>query len=162
LILYIVTVIIYLVWIAIVHKDMNELEGSYEISPRGALARILIPIYNLWGLGNTYNTLGNYFQERYTIVQLGKRITNLVPMLYLIVFGGNALDRYVKINQYNVSDKVILFIEIFKLLGVIIYLVIAKSVYIGLVRLAAEKNQVTEEPRENHEILEPWWDDDIP
>ncbi len=59
--LFLFTALIFLVWMYQVHSDLPEIFGSYPISPGGALARLAIPLYNIWGIWNVFITLASEF-----------------------------------------------------------------------------------------------------
>jgi hypothetical protein len=52
--LLIISFVVFLVWIFRVHEDLGRLFPGYEISPHGALARVAIPFYNLYGIADVF------------------------------------------------------------------------------------------------------------
>lgn len=58
-----VLLIVFIVWILDLHRDLVYLFPDYPITPGWAVARLLIPIYNLWGTWNVFVTMVRTFQE---------------------------------------------------------------------------------------------------
>jgi hypothetical protein len=52
---------LFLVWLHRVHRDLAEIVLGYPISPGGAVARVSIPLYNLWGNWQVFNTISDQF-----------------------------------------------------------------------------------------------------
>jgi hypothetical protein len=51
--------VVYLIWMYRVHKDLGGLYPGYKISPGKAVAQLIIPVYNIYGIWNVYTTLSN-------------------------------------------------------------------------------------------------------
>lgn len=92
-VVYIMLGIIYLIWLFKIHKDLKTLNPSYPITPWGAIARVLIPFYNLVGLWTVYSTMHRHFQKYENTKSLGFRLMNYVPIYYVLHLGVNVLDR---------------------------------------------------------------------
>ena len=75
--LFLFTALIFLVWMYQVHSDLPEIFGSYPISPGGALARLAIPLYNIWGIWNVFITLANEFKGDQQLSSSGKAIRTM-------------------------------------------------------------------------------------
>ena len=56
--------------------------GRYPISPRGAVLRFLLPIYNIWGIGRTCLTLANRLAQS-QLKQPSRLLQRLTVWLYL-------------------------------------------------------------------------------
>ena len=82
--LFLVTALIFLIWMYQVHSDLPEIFGSYPISPGGALARLAIPLYNIWGIWNVFITLASEFKNDQQLSSFGKPIRTLTVWLYLV------------------------------------------------------------------------------
>ena len=52
----------FLVWVYRLHRDLGRL-GSYPLSPRQALLRLIIPIYNVWGIWVVFRTLADALRK---------------------------------------------------------------------------------------------------
>ncbi|MFC1834515.1 hypothetical protein ACFL2Q_07250 [Thermodesulfobacteriota bacterium] len=61
--LMLVEIIFFIIWAYKVAEDMPRFAYEFPITPGGALARILIPFYNLWGIGNLFNTIGKQIEQ---------------------------------------------------------------------------------------------------
>lgn len=81
--LFLFTALIFLVWMYQVHSDLPEIFSSYPISPGGALARLAIPFYNIWGIWNVFITLASEFKNDQRLSSLGKPIRTMTLWLYL-------------------------------------------------------------------------------
>lgn len=96
LIINIISVIVFLVWLNRLHADLRNLFKEYPISPGGAIARFIIPIYSIWGIANTLYTFANKFEaEGGDLTSLGKDVRSSVGPIYAFMFGTNALNRFI-------------------------------------------------------------------
>ncbi len=107
MILYYLLIIVYLVWLYKAHKDLVELNTMYPITPKGALARVMIPIYSLWGMWNVYSTMYDHFRPIKSTEKLGSQLKVFIPFYYFLFLITNGLNRVLlKSNTglYEVSD----------------------------------------------------------
>ncbi len=94
LILGVTSVIVFLIWLHRLHADLKNLFQEYPISPRGAIARFLIPIYSLWGIANTLSTFADRFKgEGGDLTSLSEKVRSLIAPLYGLMIGSNAVGR---------------------------------------------------------------------
>jgi hypothetical protein len=96
----------FLVWTYKVHCDLKAILGDYPISPGGAIARVLIPVYNLWGYWNLWKTAGEYLPVRPN----GRAIEEVLPWFYGAFLLGRALGRAVRFFPES------LWVEVFSIL----------------------------------------------
>lgn len=61
LILLLAAVALFLVWLHRVHRDLAGLVLGYPITSNGAVARVSIPVYSLWGNWQVFNTISDQF-----------------------------------------------------------------------------------------------------
>lgn len=79
----IISSVIFVIWIYRIHIDLKNLFADYPITPSGALTRILIPLYNIWGFPNTIYTFAQYFGEQGIFFsRIDKRLKFLIQMFY--------------------------------------------------------------------------------
>jgi hypothetical protein len=64
MILLLLIVIFVLRWVYVVHKDINEKDADYPITPGQALLAFMAPIYNIWGIWNCLHTMQKYFKNK--------------------------------------------------------------------------------------------------
>ncbi|AYC29981.1 hypothetical protein [Paenisporosarcina cavernae] len=95
-ILLLMMIIIYLVWIFNVHQDLKELIPSYPISPWGAIRRITIPFYNIYGLWAVYSTLKGYLSYDEKTKKLGIILGVYIPIYYFLHWTSNIFDSFIK------------------------------------------------------------------
>ncbi|WP_414567373.1 DUF4328 domain-containing protein [Nostoc sp. CCY 9925] len=94
LIVGVVSIIVFLVWLHRLHADLKNLFHEYPISPGGAIARFLIPIYSLWGIANTLSTFADRFKgEGGDLTSLSEKVRSLIAPLYGFMIGSNAVGR---------------------------------------------------------------------
>ncbi len=55
-------------WIYYVHKDLQGFFEDYPISPGGAVARILVPLYNVYGMWDLFSTMSR------TVIVVARRL----------------------------------------------------------------------------------------
>jgi hypothetical protein len=69
-------------WMYRVHKDLNARHAGYPISPKQAMFRTLVPIYNIWGLWTILGAFHKYMQAKVGLPGLPKadmdQLKNLV------------------------------------------------------------------------------------
>jgi hypothetical protein len=98
-----ITIAIFLVWMYCLHSDLNQLLKGYPITPRGALARLVIPFYNLWGIWNTFATLGDRLKSAGgDLASWGSALRSWLIGLYITGFASNALHH--AIHRQSVSS----------------------------------------------------------
>jgi hypothetical protein len=94
LILGVTSVIVFLIWLHRLHADLKNLFQEYPISPGGAIARFLIPIYSLWGIANTLSTFADGFKnEGGDLTSLSEKVRSLIAPLYGLMIGSNTVGR---------------------------------------------------------------------
>ncbi|MFN6515984.1 MAG: DUF4328 domain-containing protein [Nostoc sp. CreGUA01] len=94
LILGVTSVIVFLVWLHRLHADLKNLFHEYPISPGGAIARFIIPLYSLWGIANTLSTFADRFKgEGGDLTSLSEKVRSLIAPLYGLMIGSNAVGR---------------------------------------------------------------------
>lgn len=82
-ILIIMQVVYYLIWLYHFHSDVTALFPDYPISSNKALARVLIPYYNIWGFWNIYSTYAKLLQSSgKKTFNDGRIIVFLLPFFY--------------------------------------------------------------------------------
>lgn len=86
--------ILYLVWLFKVHKDFNKLDQEYPISPGGALARVMVPFYNIWGLWNVYSKMAGYLKQNPETDELGGKLRIYVPIYYILLAVSRGFNQY--------------------------------------------------------------------
>lgn len=100
-----VALVLWLVWLYRLHVDLKVLFKDYPITPGGALARFLIPIYSFWGIWNTLSTFGNTFkQEGGEFTQCAEQLDPLIGGFYALTIGSNILNREMSRMQRQNSE----------------------------------------------------------
>jgi len=80
--LTLVTLLLSLLWLHRIHASLRNLMGNYPISPRGAVLRFVLPVYNIWGIGQTWLTLANRLTQ-FQLKQPSRLLRRLTGWLYL-------------------------------------------------------------------------------
>ncbi|WP_202076596.1 hypothetical protein [Caldalkalibacillus salinus] len=123
--LYYLTIVIYLIWIYRVHEDLIALQPSYDVTPKQALARILIPIYNLWGWANVYHTLSSFMKRVMENTRLGTMLLLAVPLLYFVQYIGDAYGRYIDRKLELVTEREWMILDVLSISSYVVYLTMA-------------------------------------
>ncbi|MEH2378256.1 MAG: hypothetical protein V7K27_05025 [Nostoc sp.] len=99
--------IVFLIWLYRLHADLRNLFKEYPITPGGAIARFLIPIYSLWGIANTLSTFADRFKvEGDDFTPLSEQVRSLINPLYIFMMGSNFVNRIAfKEAAKNPQDK---------------------------------------------------------
>ncbi|MCA0970880.1 DUF4328 domain-containing protein [Halobacillus litoralis] len=132
--------ILFLGWIYRVHKDLQSLDRSYPTSPGGALARVLIPIFNLYGLWNVYSAMANFFKKEPFTSEAGKNLGKVIPFYYALFLITTFVNDYIIRNFVN---SIVLFLSyIGDIALVVTYILIIKFVSRGLSNLVEHQAEV--------------------
>jgi hypothetical protein len=82
------------------HGDLKALFKPYSITPGAALAELMIPIYNLWGVWDVFATMADQFKSRGgRLAESGAALRFWLPLLYIGWLGGQILNRVVAIQS---------------------------------------------------------------
>jgi hypothetical protein len=107
-VLYYITVIIFLVWMYRIHTDIIRTLPNYNVTPGGALIRLMVPFVNIWGLWNTFSNLSRLFKAtELGSYRAGARLYLLIPFLYLTLYSTSILNRYILREPEFVGDTLI-------------------------------------------------------
>lgn len=128
----ILSIIFYLIWLFRVHKDIHTLDGGYSISPGGALARVLIPFYNIWGLWNVYSTMAEQFKKSITTFGLGTKLRKYLPFYFVLYWVSETLNRYLTLYGLDGAGIVWFISYGMDLTLAIIYILMVKAVTTAL------------------------------
>ncbi|SIS63574.1 hypothetical protein [Salimicrobium flavidum] len=132
--------VIYLFWLHKVHGDLRELDETYPITPGGALARVLIPFYNIYGLWNIYSTMAGYFKKNTQEQDIGQKLAYYTPIYYILYFG-TTLFNYTLENSS--PESTFSFVWFISYVGdaalVVMFILIIKAVSTGLTRLSEQE-----------------------
>ncbi len=140
--------IIYLFWLYKVHNDLQDLEKSYPIKPGGALARVLIPFYNLYGLWNVYSTMSDHFRENSIVSKNGTRLAKYLPIYYILYLVTTIVNSYLMGQSAEESFSTFWFISYLGDVALIVmYILIINTVSTGLSKLSEHELDSDEEDR---------------
>lgn len=153
----IILIFIYLFWIYKIHVDFNQLSIQYPISPSGALFRIIIPIYNIWGIWNVYSTMAKHLETRFATNFLAQRLSMYVPIFYVTFFVSRVLD---KAATYSTSGILWLFSWAADIALTVVYLLMVKIINRSIQIISGSSDIEKEEEEEQVEngttlIVEP-------
>jgi len=108
LVVSVISIIIFLIWLHRIHADLKNLFQEYPITPGGAIARFLIPIYSLWGIYNTLFTFAEKFQEEGgDLTRSSEQVRSLIAPLYGFMIGSRFMNRIVFEGYKNPGDKLL-------------------------------------------------------
>ena len=126
LLIVIITIILFLIWMYRLHFDLSNIFPDYPISPGGCLARLIIPIYSIWGTWNVFATIANHFKREAepTIAHAGKNLYLWLPLLYLASIVSGIMGRLGLSGAFSGGDVV-----------PILFLVAAIDVFLSVVWL---------------------------
>lgn len=151
-IVFIMLGFIYLIWLFKIHKDLKSMNPAYPITPWGAIARVLIPFYNLVGLWSVYSTMDRHFKKYDDTKSSGSRLMIYVPIYYVLHLGVNGLDRLLTRSyaQEMFGESYDVFLTISYALNIVLcvtYLLIVRLVTkaVGILATMTDNNEdVTE------------------
>lgn len=132
-VLYSIIIVVYLIWLYRVHMDLNRLFPSFPRGPGGALACMLIPFYNLYGIPSIYMTIGTHLETEtgQRVRKQGRWVRGLAVPLLLAIMIDNGLSRAVnRIDEP--SDALLVSSSIFSLVAYTIFLLLCIFVSEGV------------------------------
>lgn len=149
-IIYIMLGVIYLIWLFIFHKDLNRIYPDYPISPWGAIARVLIPFYSIYGLWNVYSTMQRHFEKFEETKSFSSRLMNYIPIYYFLIWITFIMDRFLNgsaaLKFLGESFGIVLTIfYVLNLVLIIIYLLLITLVTKAINILATHAKENKEE-----------------
>lgn len=131
-----ITVILFLVWMYLLHRDMKALFRTYPITPGAAMAQLMIPFYNLWGIWNVFSAMEERLRTRG-----GADLKFWLPLMYVTGFASQVLDRFrmaeSRINEASGSSTnspTLMLVA----LGVAIFLTIIWLMMTGVIRKSVD------------------------
>lgn len=130
----VIVIILFLIWIYRVHMDLNRLIVTYSRSPGMALACVMIPFFNFYGIPSNYFIMGNHFKEE--SIQLrkeGRWISGLAVPVILFSIIGNVLTR--SLNADEANAMLMISASAFNLIVIGIYYALCHFVSNGLRKL---------------------------
>lgn len=132
--LYYIVIFVYLVWVYRVHMDLNALFPRYPRSPGAAIACMIVPLYNLYGIPSTYSLIaGSFSNDSVSARTQGRRIRLLVVPLFVGVLASRALNSAIRRNiDEGASTTLWLIVGAVDLLTYGVYLTITLLVSRGL------------------------------
>lgn len=114
--------ITFIVWAYKLHRDFRETWIEYPISPGGAVARLIVPGYNIWGYWNIWKTTDAYlpvkpgarsvgqilpwFYGAFLAARVFGRTMGLLPESPLLDLVANAADVIMYVTLYMVYEAV--------------------------------------------------------
>ena len=102
LIINIISVILFLIWLHRLHADLKNLFQEYPITPGGAVARFLIPVYNIWGMANVLSTFADKFRpEGGDLTSFSEEVRASIGLLYGFTIVSQALTRFLLKESFN-------------------------------------------------------------
>ena len=148
--------ILFLVWMYRLHFDLSNAFLDYPISPFGSLARLIIPIYNIWGIWDTFATIANYFKKEtaMTIVNAGISLRSWLPFLYIAIVVSNITSK-IAVRAATCGDcdaasflPIILLAEaISSVFACVVYLQMTGSIVSGMNNLTSKNQSLSDNGR---------------
>ena len=133
--------ILYLIWMNRLHFDLSNAFLDYPISPLGSLARLIIPIYNIWGIWDTFATIANHFKKEtaMTIVNAGTSLRSWLPFLYIAIVTSNIMSKIAfraatcgDCDAASFLPTLLLAEAISSLLACVVYLQMTRVIFSGM------------------------------
>lgn len=96
-------IIFYAIWLYKFHANIKTIKENYPISKNGALVRIFIPIYNLWGFFKIHITFIRFIKRNYIKAhQISMKLKTYLLIIYLLAF---ILYSFSLIGSYILQGK---------------------------------------------------------
>jgi len=142
IVIYYIILVAFFVWLVQTHRAFREKYADYPITTMGGLVRML-PLVQLWGIANTFSTIGGYLYRRRENANVARRVHKLILPLYFFLFVGNVVNRILLRNPSEASDGMLLAGSIFDAGSIGVYLILTITIQRGVERLylAAEQSE---------------------
>ena len=139
-----VIIILFLIWMYRLHFDLSNIFPGYPISPGGSLARLIIPIYNIWGIWNTFATIADHFKREPEprITHAGESLHFWLPLLYIALIASNITGRLALRGVFSGGDVApILFLAeaISNVVVIVVWLQMTRIIFSGANNLISIK-----------------------
>ncbi|SDJ08984.1 hypothetical protein SAMN04490247_0668 [Salimicrobium halophilum] len=137
---------IYLFWLYDVHISLRERDESYPITPGGSVLRVLIPIYNIYGIWKVYSTMSHHFKNHLAEKNLGTKLANRIPILYVLYLVSSTINFY--LGTWPAEESVSLgwlLSYIVDAALIVTYILIVNLVSTGLIKLSKEDSSNEEQ-----------------
>lgn len=134
-----IILLVYLIWIYVVHKDLHDFFARFPRTPILSLMCMIIPIYNLYGIPAVYLQIGEFYRTQATgLSKQGHQIRLLaVPLLVgvflLLNFEGIFTD-----SVGYMSDSLFITLGVIELITFCIFIYMRGLVSQGLNQLQAQ------------------------
>lgn len=131
-VLYYVVCVVFLIWIYRVHIDLNRMFLQFPRTPGKALACLLIPIYNLYGIPSTFRRIGDSYRDGiFGFRNQGQWIYHLGLPLLILIYVSNTLNRAIA-RVDEISDSLMLSTSIVEVVLYSIFLTLTILISKGL------------------------------
>jgi hypothetical protein len=154
-VLYYVVCIVFLIWIYRVHMDLNRMFLQFPRTPGKALACLMIPVYNLYGIPSTFRRIGDSYRSGITgFRSQGQWIYHLALPLLILIYVSNTLNRAIA-RVDVISDSLMLSTSIVEVVLYTIFLTLTILIAKGLTLARAEVAHHTAEAEPIIEAQQP-------
>ena len=145
LLIYLISAILFFIWMYRLHFDLSNVFSDYPITPRGALARLIIPIYCIWGIWNTFATIADHFKNEVepTIAHAGERLSSWLPFLYIAIFLSSIMFKILLRVDFSVDDTPVMFLasSISDVFLIVVWLQMARIIFSGMNNLISIRRE---------------------
>lgn len=141
-VLYYIILVIYLIWIYRVHMDLKDIFPFYQRSPGMALACMMVPFFNFYGIPSTYSRIGNHLESLPAAHKQGRIISGLAAPLIILFLVSSILNRVISKSATEPSSTLLLLSTLGGVVLYIVFLTLCIQVSQGL------KNARTKTPEE--------------
>jgi len=145
-VLYYIILVIYLIWIYRVHMDLKDLFPFYQRSPGMALACMMVPFFNFYGIPSTYSRIGNHLASLPATHKQGRIISGLAAPLIILFLVSSGLNRLITKSVTEPSSTLLLLSTLGSVVLYTVFLTLCIQVSQGL------KNARTKTPEEPTEL----------
>jgi hypothetical protein len=134
-----INIVLFLIWIFKVHVDLNNLFPDYSRSPGHALACMMIPFYNLYGIPSTFWRIGTCFVAKSAnLHREGRWIRGLAGPVLIVIWLSLILDK-IDARMEEISALLWLLMSVVVIIQFWIYLMLAVQIQNGLKTAADEQ-----------------------
>ncbi|MBP3966067.1 DUF4328 domain-containing protein [Paenibacillus lignilyticus] len=141
-VLYYVAAIVYLIWIYRVHMDLNRLYLQFPRTPGSAIACMIIPFYNFYGIPSIYQQIGSHYQRSAALSKDGQWIQGMSVPLIIFFIASNILGRFVS-RAEEVSGALLFASSLVTSILYTIFFTLCLLVSRGLSNIHARANHTT-------------------
>lgn len=136
-VLYLIVIVTFFTWLVRVHAALRKVYSDYPIKAFGGVVRMIPPI-SIWGLYDTFATIGSYLSRNPSLVKDGDYVRSMIAPLYIALFVSSVINRLLLRDAVEAADWLFLVGALVDLGMMVIFFFVSRRIHRAVSRLCAE------------------------